>query len=39
MATLSGVPLYHACGYEALDSILDDRGGVPVPLIRMTKAL
>ena len=39
MATLSGEPLYRACGYQPLERITDDRGGAPVPLIRMTKAL
>jgi GNAT superfamily N-acetyltransferase len=39
MATLAGVPLYRACGYQAREQVLDDRGGAPVPLVRMTKAL
>lgn len=39
MATLSGEPLYRTCGYEAMESILDDRGGVAVPLLRMGKVL
>ena len=39
MATMSGVPLYTACGYEPRERIIDDRGGVPVPLVRMTKRL
>jgi GNAT superfamily N-acetyltransferase len=39
MATLAGEPLYRACGYEPVERILDDRGGVPVPLVRMRKAL
>ena len=39
MATMSGEPLYRACGYEAVERILDERGGVPVPLLRMQKAL
>lgn len=40
MATLPGVPLYRACGYEELepfDVILPD--GVPLPCIRMRKTL
>ena len=37
MATKSGEPLYLACGYKAIEHILDDRGGAPVPLIRMRK--
>ena len=39
MATLAGEPLYVACGYRALERILDDRGGAPVPLVRMTRSL
>lgn len=39
MATLAGVPLYEACGYAPIERILDDRGGVPVPLVRMGKTL
>ena len=39
MATMAGEPLYRACGYEAVEPILDDRGGVPVPMLRMAKAL
>jgi GNAT superfamily N-acetyltransferase len=39
MATLAGEPLYLACGYTPRERILDDRGGVPVPLVRMSKPL
>ena len=39
MATMSGEPLYRACGYEALEPLVDERGGAPVPLIRMQKEL
>src|SRR4051812_6932902 len=39
MATLAGTPLYRACGYQVIDLITDDRGGVPVPLLRMQKNL
>ncbi len=39
MATLSGVPLYRACGYQPIEDVTDDRGGVPVPLLRMRKRL
>jgi len=39
MATMAGEPLYRACGYEAVERIEDDRGGAPVPMLRMTKAL
>jgi GNAT superfamily N-acetyltransferase len=38
-ATLAGVPLYRACGYQADEPILDDRGGAAVPLVRMSKRL
>ena len=39
MATLAGEPLYRACGYQACERIVDDRGGAPVPLVRMRKQL
>jgi len=39
MATLSGEPLYRACGYEPFETFTDDRGGIPVPLLRMRKRL
>jgi GNAT superfamily N-acetyltransferase len=39
MATLAGLPLYTACGYRATEDLTDDRGGVPVPLVRMVKAI
>ena len=39
MATLAGVPLYRACGYIACEDVVDDRGGVGVPLMRMRKQL
>lgn len=39
MATMAGEPLYRACGYERCEEIVDDRGGVPVPLVRMRKPL
>ena len=39
MATLAGVPLYAACGYEPHEHLTDDRGGAPVPLVRMSKKL
>jgi GNAT superfamily N-acetyltransferase len=39
MATLAGEPLYRACGYAPIERVLDTNGGVPVPLIRMGKAL
>lgn len=39
MATMAGVPLYEVCGYRPLEQVLEDRGGVPVPLVRMGKAI
>ena len=39
VATLSGEPLYRACGFEPYENIVDDRGGVGVPLLRMSKSL
>jgi len=39
VATLAGEPLYRACGYRALERFEDERGGAPVPLLRMSKAL
>lgn len=39
MATMAGVPLYTACGYVALESVVDAQGGAPVPLVRMRKPL
>lgn len=39
MATLAGAPLYAACGYVEVERVSDDRGGVAVPLIRMSKPL
>jgi GNAT superfamily N-acetyltransferase len=37
--TLSGQPLYQACGYAVLERFEDDRGGAAVPLLKMGKAL
>lgn len=39
MATLAGRALYSRCGYEDIEAIEDARGGVPVPLVRMGKAI
>lgn len=39
VATLSGEPLYRACGFEPYEKIVDDRGGSGVPLLRMRKSL
>ncbi|MEO6433472.1 MAG: GNAT family N-acetyltransferase [Sphingomicrobium sp.] len=37
MSTMSGVPLYTACGYVAVEPRVDDVDGVAVPLLRMRK--
>ena len=39
MGTMSGRPLYESYGFEAIEEIVDDRGGAPVPLTRMGKAI
>ena len=39
MATMAGVPLYRATGYEAHERVVDERGGAGVPLLRMSKSL
>lgn len=39
MSTMSGEPLYRACGYELVERVEDARGGAAVPLLRMRKAL
>src|SRR5690242_20557464 len=38
-ASMAGLPLYQACGYQVVERFSDDRGGAPVPLARMVKAL
>jgi len=39
MASLSGEPLYRACGFEPIEKVEDVSGGVPVPLVRMRKPI
>jgi GNAT superfamily N-acetyltransferase len=39
MGTMAGRPLYLAQGYMVVEESTDDRGGVAVPLVRMTKGL
>lgn len=40
MATLAGVPLYRACGYEEIEQVATEPApGIIVPLIRMGKNL
>ena len=37
--TMSGQPLYAACGYQVIERFEDGRGGASVPLVRMGKAV
>ncbi len=39
MSTLAGELLYRRCGYGVVERLIDGRGGVPVPLVRMAKDL
>ncbi|WP_345635215.1 GNAT family N-acetyltransferase [Rugosimonospora acidiphila] len=39
MATLAGLPLYEAYGFEPVEQVRDTRGGAPVPLVKMVKAI
>ncbi len=39
VATMGGEPLYLAAAYVEIERFEDDRGGVPVPLVRMGKLL
>lgn len=39
VATMAGMPLYLACGYQPVERFSDNRGGAPVPLARMIKML
>jgi GNAT superfamily N-acetyltransferase len=39
MGTMSGRPLYERYGFTPIEDILDARGGAPVPLTRMGKAI
>jgi GNAT superfamily N-acetyltransferase len=39
MATLAGLPLYQAVGFEAVERVEDTTGGTPVPLVKMRKAI
>jgi GNAT superfamily N-acetyltransferase len=38
-ATLAGLPLYRAYGFEALEEVLIDSGGVPIPCVHMIKRI
>ena len=37
MGTMSGQPLYKAYGFIPIEELEDDRGGAPVPLVKMAK--
>lgn len=39
MGTMSGVPLYRACGYAPMEPVAVEADGVTVPMVRMAKAL
>lgn len=39
VSTLAGIPLYLACGYVIGEHFSDATGGLPVPLVRMSKNL
>jgi GNAT superfamily N-acetyltransferase len=39
MASLSGLPLYEAAGFQAVEYVEDLSGGAAVPLVRMRKAV
>jgi GNAT superfamily N-acetyltransferase len=39
MGTMAGRPLYEAAGFQVIEQLSDDSGGVPVPLVRMRKAI
>src|SRR3954452_13624921 len=39
MGTLSGVPLYEATGWVALENVEETSGGAAVPLVRMRKSV
>src|SRR5579859_1242086 len=39
MGTMSGRPLYESYGFQAIEEIVDARGGEPVPLTRMGKTI
>lgn len=39
MGTLAGEPLYTTYGFVPVERLTDDRGGAPVPLVRMAKQI
>lgn len=38
-ATLSGLPLYRVYGFEPLEDVTIDSGGVPIPCVHMVKTI
>jgi GNAT superfamily N-acetyltransferase len=38
MATMAGLPLYTACGFQAVEFFDDTSSGIAIPLVRMTKS-
>jgi hypothetical protein len=38
-ATLAGFPLYRAYGFEPVEEMTIDSGGVPIPGVHMVKAI
>lgn len=38
-ATLAGLPLYRAYGFEPLEEVMIDSDGVPIPCVHMTKQI
>lgn len=38
VATMAG-EFYRACGYQPVESLVDNRGGVAVPLLRISSSL
>jgi GNAT superfamily N-acetyltransferase len=38
-ATLAGLPLYRAYGFEPLEHVSIDSDGVPIPCVHMTKTI
>ena len=38
-ATLAGLPLYRAYGFEPLEEVTIDSGGVPIPAVHMAKEI
>ena len=39
VATMAGLPLYTACGFDVVDTVDDTSAGTAIPLVRMTKSV